>query len=102
MISLIFIIIIVSIIIIIIVINIMYVSFRSITMQNLEAVASKLAELWPVNDFSKMSIIQPKLILVLCMSMQTSMQNLEYFLYVFTFVICPEYLYELPCKIWSM
>ena len=57
MISFIFIIIIVIIIIIIIIIIvmiiIMYVSFRSITMQNLEVVASKLAELWPFNDFSK-------------------------------------------------
>ena len=41
------------ILILIIVIIIMYVSFRSITMQNLEVVASKLAELWPFNDFSK-------------------------------------------------
>ena len=47
------IIIIIVIIIIIIVIIIMYVSFRSITMQNLEVVASKLAELWPFKDFSK-------------------------------------------------
>ena len=44
MISFIFIIIIIIIIIVIIII-IMYVSFRSITMQNLEVVASKLAEL---------------------------------------------------------
>jgi ABC-type maltose transport system permease subunit len=58
MISFIFIIIIIIVIIIIIIvvvviIIIIYVSFRSITMQNLEVVASKLAELWPFNDFSK-------------------------------------------------
>ena len=35
------------------IIIILYVSFRSITMQNLEAVALKLAELWPFYDFSK-------------------------------------------------
>ena len=54
MISFIFIIIIIIIIIIVVVIIIiMYVSFRSITMQNLEAVALKLAELWPFYNFSK-------------------------------------------------
>ncbi len=53
MISFIFIIIIIIIIIVVIIIIIMYVSFRSITMQNLEVVASKLAELWPFKDFSK-------------------------------------------------
>ena len=42
-------------------------------MQNLESVAQKMAELWV----------------------------LMYFLYFFTFVICSEYPYELPCKICS-
>ena len=41
------------------------------SMQNLESVAQKIAELWVL-------------------------------MYLITFVICSEYPYELPCKIWSL
>ena len=44
------------IIIIIIVIIILYISFISITMQNLEVVAWKLTELWPFQLFSKKTV----------------------------------------------
>ena len=47
--------IIIIIIVIIIIIIILYVSFISITMQNLEVVASKLAELWLVSSSSSSS-----------------------------------------------
>ena len=44
---------IIIIIIMIIIFFILYISFRSITMKNLEVISSKLTELWPFNDFSK-------------------------------------------------
>ena len=69
---------IIMIIIIIIVIIIMYVSFKYITMQNLEVVASKLAKLWPFNDFSKIiSHSCPKLLQTMTYTIRWSWIKIE-------------------------